>query len=74
MLIVYLTFNHGKKLITTNNAQISQITTSSIVDFLDKLGLPSDNIIADDAERRIINQNLQSYLETLPEEVKRDAR
>lgn len=45
-----------------------------IVDFLEQVGLPSDNIIAQQSERAIIGQNLITYLETLPAETKRDAR
>jgi len=63
----------NKNLITTQN-EISQISTSSIVSILDALGLPSDNIIADDAERDVINLNLPNYIAKLPDEVKRDAR
>ena len=45
-----------------------------IVDFLQQIGLPHDNIIAEQAERSIIGQNLPAYIESLPTEVKRDAR
>ncbi|WP_313262369.1 hypothetical protein [Sphingobacterium sp.] len=55
-------------------SEISQISTSSIAEFLNNMGLPSDNIIASDAERGIVNSNLPTYIASLPEEVKRDAR
>jgi hypothetical protein len=45
-----------------------------VVDFLEQVGLPSDNIIAAQSERAIIGQNLQTYIESLPAEIKRDAR
>lgn len=45
-----------------------------VVEFLEQIGLPSDNIIAEQGERQIIGQNLQSYVESLPAETKRDAR
>ncbi len=45
-----------------------------VVDFLQQFGLPSDNIIADQDERSIIGKNLPAYIESLPDDVKRDAR
>ena len=45
-----------------------------IVDFLGHIGLPNDNIIAEQSERQIIGQNLPAYIASLPDEVKRDAR
>lgn len=62
-----------KKLIHIDS-EISQISTTSISQFLDSLGLPSDNIIASDSERSIVNQSLPKYLASLSDEVKRDAR
>jgi len=56
------------------HSEITQLPVKKILDFLDSLGLPSDNIIAEDKERAIINKNLPEYLMSLPEEVKRDAR
>ncbi len=44
-----------------------------IVDFLGHMGLPTDNIIAEQTERNIIGQNLPAYIANLPDEVKRDA-
>lgn len=49
--------------------QVQQITN-----FLNEMGLPSDNIIADVAERNRIGVNLPQYIYDLPEELKRDAR
>ncbi len=45
-----------------------------IVEFLKQIGLPSDNIIAAQEERAIIGQNLPAYIESLPTEIKQDAR
>ncbi len=45
-----------------------------ITEFLDTIGLPSDNIIAELDEREIIGQNLPQYIYNLPDEIKRDAR
>lgn len=45
-----------------------------LVDFLRDVGLPHENIMADPSERSIIASNLPGYLQSLPAEVKRDAR
>lgn len=45
-----------------------------ITEFLDVIGLPSDNIIADNSEREKIGKNLPQYIYDLPAEVKQDAR
>lgn len=45
-----------------------------VLAFLEQMGLPSDNIIADQSERAIIGQNLATYIESLPSEIKKDAR
>ena len=45
-----------------------------VVEFLEQIGLPSENIIAKQSERAIIGQNLPSYIESLPPEIKADAR
>jgi len=49
--------------------QVNVITST-----LDKLGLPSNNIIAEAKERQIIVQNLPNYIDSLPTNVKNDAR
>jgi hypothetical protein len=61
---------------------IANVTSNSLVDpqaqrlldFLRDVGLPYDNIMAEPSERAIIAQNLLGYLQTLPAEVKREAR
>ena len=45
-----------------------------IVDFLKGIGLPHDNIIATQDQRAIIGQNLPSYIQSLPVDVKQGAR
>lgn len=45
-----------------------------IVDFLKNIGLPHDNIIAAQDQRAIIGQNLPAYIESLPPQIKQDAR
>lgn len=49
--------------------QVQRITS-----FLDTIGLPSDNIIANISEREIIGKNLPKYIFELPEDLKREAR
>lgn len=44
-----------------------------LVEFLREMGLPSENIIAEQSERAIIGANLPNYLATLPAEVKQNA-
>lgn len=43
-------------------------------EYLNHLGLPTDNIIAEISERQVIEQNLPGFIASLPDEVKRDAR
>lgn len=45
-----------------------------IVDYLESVGLPSENIIADISERKTIGNNLPQFIEGLPKEVKENAR
>ncbi|ESZ31561.1 MULTISPECIES: hypothetical protein [unclassified Mesorhizobium] len=45
-----------------------------IVNFLKEMGLPYDNIIADQTQRAIIGDNIQGLVAALPAEVKKDAR
>jgi hypothetical protein len=62
--------------------EIERVSHSELIDpqaqmvvaFLEQIGLPSDNIIAEQSERAIIGQNLPNYIESLPNEIKRDAR
>jgi hypothetical protein len=50
------------------------VPEKNIVSFLESIGLPSDNIIASDEQRAIINKNLPELIANLPEEIKSDAR
>ncbi|MBY0356150.1 MAG: hypothetical protein K2Q12_10560, partial [Rickettsiales bacterium] len=54
--------------------QLVDLQAQRIVDFLRDIGLPSENIIAEQSERAIIGANLPAYIQSLPPEVKRDAR
>jgi len=80
---VYLIQNVYKEI---RNNKLSELLLSNIhtelidpqaqrvVDFLREIGLPADNIIAEQSERAIIGQNLHTYIQSLPPEIKRDAR
>lgn len=56
------------------NGELIEQQVQKITEFLDILGLPSDNIIADNSQRAIIGANLPSYIAKLPMEIKNDAR
>lgn len=45
-----------------------------LVDFLNELGLPSNNIVADADQRKKISSNLVGLIQSLPDDVKKDAR
>jgi hypothetical protein len=57
-----------------SHAELIDPQAQMVVAFLEQMGLPSDNIIADQPERAIIGQNLPTYLQSLPDDIKRDAR
>lgn len=59
---------------TTSLHSLVDPQAQRLVDFLRDVGLPHDNIMADPSERSIIASNLPAYLQSLPAEVKRDAR
>lgn len=61
-------------IITTGSTSLVDPQAQRLVDFLRDVGLPHDNIMADPSERAIIASNLPGYLQSLPAEVKRDAR
>jgi hypothetical protein len=48
--------------------------TTNFEEYLNYLGLPTNNIIAELSERKIIEKNLPEFIASLPPEVKRDAR
>lgn len=45
-----------------------------LVDFLQNMGLPAENIIADQSQRTIIGNNLESLIASIPAEHRKDAR
>jgi hypothetical protein len=61
-------------IITTTTAALVDPQAQMVVNFLEKIGLPHDNIIATQDQRAIIGKNLPSFIEELPAEVKQDAR
>lgn len=48
--------------------------TNVYTTYLDQVGLPTDNIIAATQERNVVAISLSGFLETIPAEVKREAR
>lgn len=48
--------------------------TTRFEEYLGQLGLPTENIIAELTERQVIEQNLPSFIASLPPEVRREAR
>ncbi len=61
-------------LITQSGTGLLSTDTTKFEEYLAHLGLPTENIIASLPERQIIENNLPAFLESLPEDVKRDAR
>lgn len=61
-------------IVVENQTDIIESQVQKITEFLSNLGLPSDNIIATNQEREIINQTLPNYITQLPPELKKDAR
>jgi hypothetical protein len=62
------------EVIKFEHGDIIESQVQRIANFLQELGLPSDNIIAANSEREIIGKNLPDYIYSLPQEVKQDAR
>lgn len=48
--------------------------TNTFLSYLNGYGLPTDNIIASTEERAVIGKNLPTLLETIPTELRKDAR
>lgn len=48
--------------------------TTVFAGYLQKFGLPADNVIASSEERRVVSANLPNFLDKLPAEEKREAR
>ncbi len=62
------------EIIIPASAELLAADTTVFTSFLASFGLPSDNVIATDGERRIIAQNLPVFLNSLTREEKKDAR
>src|SRR4051812_3583361 len=45
-----------------------------LVGFLQEMGLPAENIIASQEERRVIGSNLADVIQNLPPDIKKDAQ
>src|SRR5882724_3532411 len=50
------------------------VETTVFAGYLQRFGLPTNNIIASTDERRVIATNLPTFLQALPPEEKREAR
>ncbi|MFQ1844776.1 hypothetical protein ACK36I_02260 [Aeromonas veronii] len=64
----------NSELIVKPGTGILSTDTTKFEAYLAYLGLPTENIIAALPERKIIENNLPAFIESLPTEVKRDAR
>ena len=64
----------GTEILEKKGGALLSTDTTKFEEYLDYLGLPTDNIIAELSERQVIEQNLPSFIESLPDEVKREAR
>ena len=62
------------ELIVRRSNELIDPQAQLLVDFLKDMGLPSENIIADAGQRKIIGDNLHSLIRDLPHTVKKDAR
>ena len=62
------------EVINPNPHQLIDPQAQRIMEFLTSIGLPSDNIIAEQNEREIIGSNLPAYIASLPKEIKQNAR
>jgi hypothetical protein len=62
------------ELLAKTQAGILSTDTTKFESYLAHLGLPTENIIAPLPERKIIESSLPAFIESLPDDVKRDAR
>lgn len=62
------------EIVTRNKGTLLTTDITKFEEYLNHLGLPTDNIIAEINERQVIEQNLPGFIASLPVEVKRDAR
>ena len=61
-------------IIKKNQTNLIDPQAQQVIDFLEEMGLPSDNIIAQQSDRNIMGKNLPDYINSLPNDIKRDAR
>lgn len=66
--------NMSTDIISKPGTELLSTDTTKFEEYLAHLGLPTENIIATLPERQIIENNLPAFIESLPKEVKRDAR
>lgn len=62
------------KLIPKKSSELIDPQAQMLVTFLEEMGLPSKGIIADQNERNIIGDNIHGLIDSLPNEIKKDAR
>lgn len=60
--------------ITTTGNHLPVSDSTELETFLEKLGLPTENIVAEISERRTIGQNLPNFLSQLDPKIKKEAR
>jgi len=63
----------NNEVIPQQGTELLSTDVTRFEEYLDRLGLPTDNIIAALPERQVIEQNLPGFIESLSPEVKRDA-
>ena len=61
-------------LVSKKSNDIIDPQAQMLVSFLSDMGLPSENIIADSEQRKLIGNNLDSLIRDLPPESKKNAR
>jgi hypothetical protein len=64
----------SKDIIVKPGTGLLSTDTTKFEEYLAHLGLPTENIIAALPERQIIENNLPAFIESLPDEVKKEAR
>ena len=64
----------NKEIISTDTHQELAADTSIFTNYLNQFGLPTDNIIASTDQRLIVSNNLTQFLNTIPNEEKKNAR
>lgn len=64
----------NKEIISTDTHQELAADTSIFTNYLSQFGLPTDNIIASTDQRLIVSNNLPQFLDTIPNEEKKNAR